>query len=328
MKFHATITRYAALAMVLAFAFALGGSSSAAAGAPSQLTIAYQPGLGYAAILILKETGWLEHDFPHTTVNWRQLTSGSVVRDGMIAGTIQVGVIGTGPYLIGWAHGVPWKIISNIADMDLWLCTKDPKIQSLKDIKPGMQIGMPAPDSTEGIALRKGAKDQLGNAHALDNDIVAVAHPQGLAAVMNGQLTAHFTSPPFEFEEVARGAHVAFDSNAAFGPTTFTEVVMPVNFYQQYPDFSATFLGYMERAIKMIKSDPATAARYVAEAEGKPELAAQYKTWMMHKGINYTPIPSGFLKSAAFMKEIGMIDNAPTNIDEIEFPPLLKLGGS
>ncbi|MGH7717206.1 MAG: ABC transporter substrate-binding protein, partial [Vulcanimicrobiaceae bacterium] len=272
--------------------------------------------------------GWLEHDFPHMTVNWRQLTSGSVVRDGMIAGTIQIGVVGTGPYLIGWAHDVPWKIISNVSDMDLWLCSKDPKIQSLKDIKPGMQIGMPAPDSTEGIALRKGAKDILGNAHALDTDIVAIAHPQGLSSLMNGQLATHFTSPPFEFEEVEQGSHLVSRSYEAFGQTRFTEAVMPVNFYQQYPDFSATFLGYMKRAINLIKSDPATAARYVAEAEGKPQLATQYKAWMTHKGITYTDVPGGFVKSAAFMKEIGMIDKAPTSVDQIEFPPLQKLGGS
>ena len=324
----ATVGRQAFLAIALSMTLLNPGPSRAATKAPDDLTIAYQPGLGYATMLILKQTGWLEHDFPQTKVHWRVLTSGSVVRDGMIAGTVQIGVIGAPPFLIGWAHGVPWKVIANVSNMDLWLCAKDPKIRSLKDIKPGMQVGMPAPDSTEGIDLRKGAEEQLGNAHALDGSMVAVAHPQGLVALLNGQLSMHFTSPPFEFEEVAQGAHVIFDSQSVFGDSTFTAVVMPTSFYDSYPDFSATFLGYMKRAIDLIHKDPITAARYVAEAEGKPNLSAQYKAWMTHKGIRYTVVPSGFLEMGAFMNKIGLIDKVPASINDIEFPPLVNLKGS
>ncbi|MGH7661875.1 MAG: ABC transporter substrate-binding protein [Vulcanimicrobiaceae bacterium] len=314
------------VAAVLVFTFFTAGSSGAAVNAPAQLTIAYQPGIGYAPILVMKEAGWLEHDFPQMSVQWRQLSNGAAIRDGMISGKIQAGVLAAGPFLIGWAHGVDWKIISNVSDMDLWLCTMNPHIHSLKDIKTGMQIGMPAPDSIEAVVLRKGAEEQLGNAHALDTNIVAIPHPEGLTALVNGQLTAHLTSAPFEFEEVAHGAHVILDSKSLFGKTTFVAAVMPTSFYDQYPGFAAAFRRDVQRAIKLIETNPALAARYVAQAESKPSLTSQFKGWMTHKGVSYTTRPSGFLKIAAFMEQIGMISKAPTNTAAIEFPAAQKLG--
>lgn len=212
--------------------------------------------------------------------------------------------------------------------MDLWLCTKDPSVHNLKDIKPGMQIGMPSPDSADAIALRKEAENQLGNPHALDSNFLAISHPNGLAALTDGQLAAHMTSPPFEFEEVDRGAHVVFDSSTVFGKITFTAAAMPTAFYNEYPEFSAKFLDYVQRAIALIKSDPATAARDVAEASGKPELASQYKSWMTRKGVSYDARPAGFMKTAEFMQKIGMIDKVPPSIRDIELPPLQKLGGN
>jgi NitT/TauT family transport system substrate-binding protein len=315
------------LCAAIAIAILCTTSTRAAGPAPKSVTIVYQYGLAYAPLLIIKQEHWIEKDFPQTTVAWNTLTSGAVVRDGLISGTIQVGILGASPFLIAWDHGAPIKLIANTSDMDLWLCTKDPNVHSLKDFKAGMQIGMPAPDSADAIALRKEAESQLGNPHALDSSFVAISHPNGVAALENGQLAAHMTSPPFEFEEVDHGAHVIFDSSSAFGRITFTAAAMPTSFYDAYPDFGAKFLGYIERAIKLIKSDPQTAAREVAEASGKPELASQYRAWMSRKGVFYDAEPAGFMKTAAFMKKIGMLGRVPASMQEIEFPPLQKLQG-
>ncbi|MGH7660017.1 MAG: ABC transporter substrate-binding protein [Vulcanimicrobiaceae bacterium] len=316
------------LCAAIAIALLCTSGTLAADPAPKSVTIVYQYGLAYAPLLIIKQEHWIEKDFPQTTVTWNTLTSGAVVRDGLIAGTIQVGILGASPFLIAWDHGAPIKLIANTSDMDMWLCTKDPNVHSLKDFKPGMQIGMPAPDSADAIALRKEAENQLGNAHALDSNFVAISHPNGLAALETGQLTAHMTSPPFEFEEVERGAHVIFDSSSAFGRITFTAAAMPTSFYDAYPDFAAKFLGYIQRAIKLIKSDPEKASHEVAEASGKPELASQYKAWMTRKAVFYDAQPAGFMKTASFMKKIGIIDRVPVNIQEIELPPLQKLRGN
>ena len=324
------MSRPFAAAIVLLFMCAnLGYRSSAAApNAPSHLTIAYQPGLGYAPLLIMKQERWIEKDFPATSVKWVQLSSGAAIRDGILSDTLQVGVVGTAPWLVGWAAGVDWKIIACASNMDLWLNVMDPKIKSLKDLKPGEQIALPAPDSIQAFALRKGAQQQLGNARALDTDLVALSHPLGLAALLNKQVTGHLSAPPFEFQEVERGAHTIFNSHEAMGETCFTAATMATSFYSRYPQLAAKFLEYMQRADSLIASDTARAALYVAEAEGHAEYAGKFKGWMTHVGVAYTVVPSGFMKYANFMKQIGVISKEPANVKELELPPLQPLGGN
>jgi len=321
--------RVSAVVACLALILALHPARpQAAENAPAHVAIAYQPGLGYAPLLIIKQNKWIEKGFPGTTVEWRELSNGATIRDGIISNTLQVGVVGTAPWLVGWARGVPWKLLACASNMDMWLNVMDPNIKSLKDLKPGDQIALPAPDSIQAFALRKGAQELLGNPHALDTNMVAMPHPLGLQALLSHQAVGHLTSPPFEFEEIDRGAHTIFNTHDVMGDTCFTAVTMPTAFASQYPDFTAKLLGYVQQADKMIKSSPAEAAKYIAEAETKPELAAQYKAWLAHPGIAYTVTPSGFLKYATFMKQIGSIDKAPADIKELELPALQPLGGS
>jgi ABC-type nitrate/sulfonate/bicarbonate transport system substrate-binding protein len=82
-----------ALAAVLALAAVAtgcgGGKTTAAGGAakaPSHVTIAYQPGIAYAPLIVIKHDGTLEKQFPDTTVTWKVLSSGAAVRDGIVSG--------------------------------------------------------------------------------------------------------------------------------------------------------------------------------------------------------------------------------------------------
>ncbi len=296
--------------------------------APPTLTIAYQPGIGYAQLLIMRQEKWIETDFPATTVTWRVLTSGDVIRDQIIAGQVQIGAGGTGPFLVGWAKGVDYRLIAGMNEMDLWLNAKDPNLKSLKDFKPGMKIAMPALDAIQAVALKKGAEKELGDPKKLDSLLVSMAHPEGLQNLLSGQINGHFTSPPFQFQEVDQGAHTVYHSKDAFGVTTFNAVYTTRKFYDDYPAFGQKFYDYVKRATDLIHNDPDRAAGIIAAADNRPGDAAKYKGWITHEGIAYTLKPSGFLVQAEFMKQIGLIPKIPPNMKEIELPPLQPLGGS
>ena len=182
-----------------------GGAGGGSGGTGDNMTIAYQPGIGYAQLLILKQEGWLEEDLPETEVAWEQLTTGAAVREGMLAGDIQVGSGGTGPFLVGYSSDVDWKVLSALNEMDLWLMVVDEQIQDLGDFRDG-SIAVPAPDSMQAVVLRKGAQEQLGDASALEDNIVALSHPDGLQALLNGEVSGHLTAPPFQFQEQDDGA--------------------------------------------------------------------------------------------------------------------------
>ncbi len=294
--------------------------------APARVTIAYQPGLGYAQLIIMKRQQVLEKRFPNTTFEWKILAAGAPIRDGMIAGQIQVGAGGTGPFLVGWDRGVGWRILSSLNQMDLWLMAMDPNIKSLRDIKPGMQIGLPAPDSIQAVVLRRAAQQQLGNPNALDQNMVAIAHPAGVQALLGGQLAAHLTSPPFQFQEKDAGARVVLRSFDVFGPHTFNSVWVMESFYNEYPEFNKAFYEAIVEATRLIKEMPAEAARLVAEEEGGQVSPQTYRDWMTREGMVYDTVPRGFLKFAEFMRSIGMISKAPSSIKELTVPLLGDAG--
>lgn len=302
------------------------GPTPGAIKAPSKVTIAYQPGLGYAQLIIMKRQQVLEKKFPNTTFEWKILAAGAPIRDGMIAGQIQVGAGGTGPFLVGWDRGVGWRILSSLNQMDLWLMAVDPNIKTLKDIKPGMQIGLPAPDSIQAVVLRRAAQQQLGNPNALDQNLVAIAHPAGVQALLGGQLAAHLTSPPFQFQEKDAGARVILRSFDVFGPHTFNSVWVLESFYNEYPDFNKAFYEAIAEATRLIKEKPDEAARIVAEEEQGQVSPATYRDWLTREGMVYDTVPRGFLKFAAFMKETGMISKVPSSIKELTVPLLGDAG--
>src|SRR5207237_2954367 len=258
-----------------------GAASTTSSGpkAPDTLVIAYQPGIGYAPLLIMKQQHWIEQEYPGTKIEYRLLSNGDAIRDGIISGQIQIGSGGTGPFLVGWGKGVDYRLIAGLNQMDLWLNVKDQGIQSLKDIKPDTKIASPAIDSIQAMALRKLAQDQLGDAHKLDANMVAMAHPDGLQNLFAGAIGAHFTSPPYQFQEVQRGAHTIATSYGAFGPSTFNSTFTTQRFYDQYPEFVRKLYQDIVKAEQMINRDPAGAATMVATADGKPELADQYRQW-------------------------------------------------
>jgi NitT/TauT family transport system substrate-binding protein len=303
-------------------------ASPGAIKAPDSLVIAYQPGIGYAPLLIMKQEKWIETDFPGTRVEYKLLSNGDAIRDGIIAGQIQVGSGGVGPFLVGWAKGVGYQLIASMDKMDLWLNVKDSNIKSVKDLKPGMKVASPAIDSIQAVAFRKEVENQFGDAHHLDSALVAMSHPDGLQNLIAGSIAAHYTSPPFQFQEVDRGAHTIARSYDAFGPSTFNSVFTSQKFYEQYRQFVEKFYGYLQKAEQMIKSDPAGAASVVAAADGKPEIADTYRGWMTHEGVSYDTTPGGFLKYADFMKKIGFIDRTPKSVKELELPFLQKVGGN
>ncbi len=91
--------------------------------------------------------------------------------------------------------------------MPLYLNTRNPAIKSIKDFTEKDRIALPAVKvSMQAIMLQMAAAKEYGenNYTKLDGLTVSMAHPDGVAALMSGasEITAHFTSPPFQFREL------------------------------------------------------------------------------------------------------------------------------
>ena len=279
----------------------------------TSVTIAYQPGLGYAPLLVLKDQKTLEKKLPGVKVEWRELNSGAAIRDGMVSGDIQVGSGGIGPFLVGVTSGIDEKVATGLNDMSLWLMAKKPNIKTMKDLKGAGKIAMPGPDSIQAVVLAKAAQEKLGDATALNSQIVAMGHPDGVQALLAGQLAAHLTSPPFQEQEQAKGAHKIITSYEVFGEHTFNSVFTKTQFAACNPKFMDALVGGVQSANQLLSNSPTKAAAILAKEMGiSPSEAKQQIT---AKDVKFTSTPKGFGTFAKFMHQIGLSKSVPKTQD-------------
>ena len=317
----------AGVAALAATATAGGTHARASIPAPSKVTIAYQPGIGYAPLIVLKTHHTLETQFPGTTFSWKVLSSGSAVTTGIISGDIQVGAGGVGPLLVAWAAGVDLKAIAPLDWGDLWLMAKDPAIKTVADLK-GKKIAMPGTTSIQAVVLRKMAQVKLGDAHALDSGIVAMDHPEAMQALLSGQIDAHLTSAPYQLQEKVRGAHVVARSYQYFGAHSFLGAWETSKFYAQYPAFSQKLYADVQGAIALINKNPTQVAHLLQDDSGGTPSWRQYKQWLAASGLTYTTRPLGMMRFANFMNKIGLINKMPVSWRDLVFPPVYGTNGS
>jgi NitT/TauT family transport system substrate-binding protein len=312
------------LLTALIAATALGGGKAVA---PGKITIAYQPGLGYAPLILMKQQRTIERQFPGTQVDWRVLASGTPITNGVISGDIQIGAVGVGPMLVGWARGVNWRVIAPLNEGDLWLMAKDPEIKTIADLR-GKRIATPTRTSIQAVVLRKMAEVKLGSSRALDAGLIDMDHPDGMQALLTGQIDAHFTSPPFQFQEKVRGAHVVSKSYNYFGAHTFLVTVMTQKFYDEYPQFARAFYNNVVAMETLIKKKPDMVAKILQEDAGGLPTNRQFKQWLVNPALNWTTRPRGLMRTATFMHRTGQIPKAPSAWTELVFPPVVPTKGS
>lgn len=201
----------AALSMLLLLAGCGGDSKKtekpAAPKAEKKISIAYQYGLAYAPAVIAKEQGLIEKYYKEAAgeaikVEWVQMASGANINTGITSGNIDVGFMGLGPAITGISKGLNYKIFTNLSGQEHGMMSNDPAIKSVKDlIGTKKQIALVNIGSIQHIILAKALADNGMDAHALDSNLVAMKHPDGMAALESGSLPCHLTSSPYIFME-------------------------------------------------------------------------------------------------------------------------------
>ena len=305
----------------------VSGFGPALAAATNEIRIAGQFGLVYAPLMIAKKLQIFEKYGLRPV--WKEYGSGAAVREGLVSGEVDVGFMGIPPFLIGWDKGCPWKAALGFVVIPVGLVTYDSSIKSLKDFKSTHKIALPSPGSVQHILLAMAAEKELGSASALDQNLVAMAHPDGAAALISKRgIAAHFTTPPYLFEELSQpGFHTVVDDIEAFGqPFSFNVGVASEKFHDRNPVAYACFVAAVSEAMAWINTNKKEAADILAPEFGlTPEKTYTYMTW---PGMDYTTAPYGLLGFADFMQEAGYISNAPKDLSEIAWENLLAFVGN
>src|SRR5687768_12488856 len=311
--------------LVLTLAVAASGAGAQEA---KQLRIVKQPGLGYLQLIVMRELKLIEKRAPGVEIEWRQLTSGPVIRDAMIAGQMDIGSGGVGPFVQAVDRGLDWKTLGALNEMPLFLNCARPDIKKLADLKPTDRIAMPAIGSMQHVLLQMQMEKELGGAKKLNQQIVAMSHPDGTAAILSKrEITCHLSSPPFQYEQLrGTGIHKLFDSYQVIGGAhTFNLTWASEKWVKANPKLVQAFVAALREATDFVNAKPAEAARLYVSSEKSKSSEAEILAIMKQDGIKYTMTPSSFVKVAAFMGKIGMIKKLPASWKDYAFEHLHTL---
>ena len=292
--------------------------ASSGAGAdcvPSTFSIGRGTGLGYAPMIVAEGAHIFEKKFPDTKFKWQVLSGGSASRDAMLSGSIDMGAGGITPFLVGWDKGIDAKVLSSAGDLDYWLVAMNKEVKTIADITPSMRIAVTSPDSGQAIALNTDAQAKLG--HDVKSQMVPMPHPDALAALISGQVDLHYSSPPFQYQELAEGAHVVAKGTEAWGGP-FAFALISVN--KKTADCAVFAKGLYDgivQAMNILKTQPEEAAKFLSDSDNGKTSVEQYEGYLKQPGIDWTPVPHKVIVTAKASKAAGTISKVPSSMSEI-----------
>ena len=307
------------LILIMTLSLAACGGGDETADGKTKLTIAHQYGIAYAPLEVMKPQKLIEKHYDGVEVEWSTLNSGSAINEGFLSGDIDVGAMGVAPAITGVTSGVPYKICSNMSAQPHKIMTNNPNIKSLKDITDE-KIALVNIGSIQHILLAMAAKEQLGDAHALDENIAAMAHPDGMSSLISGSVDCHLTTSPYVFKEAEEDGITEVEALESVWPSgnSFIVAVASTDLQENNPELYDAVVAALAEAIDYINNNTAEAAEMLCEAEDVD--AATMEKWLTDKDCVYSTETKGVMDMANFMAEEGFLENeGPKDFSDLAF---------
>ena len=326
-----------ALTMFLATMLPLGARAEM-----SEIKVAQQYGIGYLPLMIMENQKLIEKHAKangvDVTVDWAKFAGGNVMNDALLSNSMQFASGGVGPLVTLWAKtrgNLDVKAISAINSMPLYLNTRNPAVKSIKDFTDKDKIALPAVKvSIQAVTLQMAAEKAFGEGqqNKLDPLTVSMSHPDAQLALLSGQseITAHFGSPPFQYQQLKNPAiHTVLSSYEVLGgPATFNVVWTTSKFRSENPKLYDAFVKALDEATALINKDKHWAAEaYLRISKDKASLQ-EIEDMLNDPAIVYTTTPQNVMKYVDFMLKIGSIKGRPDSWKDLFFPEAHNLPGS
>lgn len=313
-----------ALSILLAAAISLSLAASGCSGRNSggknkqSLSIAEQFGLAYAPLQIIKELKLLEKNLHGAEIKWKQLGNTAAIREAMLADEVDAGFMAIPPFLIGWDKGMNWKIACGLSSNPVGLVTNKENINSIKDFTSNDKIAVPQPGSVQHILLSMASEKFFVDSHKLDSQLVTMAHPDGMNALLSGkEISAHFTSPPYLSNELKqKGMKQVLSGKEAIGTDfTFIVGVASEKLHNKKPEMYNALIKSIGEAIEYLDKNPEESSVILSKAYGmtKDEVLA----YLHSDGVEYKLNVEGVNEFADFMKRNKYISKTPASSKEV-----------
>jgi NitT/TauT family transport system substrate-binding protein len=309
----------------------------------NNLKIAEQYGISYLPLMIMEDQHLVEKYAKEAGINdlkvsWSKFAGGNVMNDALLSDSLHFASGGVAPMITLWAKtrgNYDVKAVSALNSMPLYLNTRNPNVKTIKDFTEKDKIALPAVKvSIQAVTLQMAAEQAFGagQQNKLDKLTVTMSHPDGQAALISGnsEVDAHFTSPPFQYQELDKpGIHKVLDSYQVLGgPASFNLVWTTTKFRNENPKVYAAFTKALDEATAMINKDKKWAAEaYLRISKDKDSLDNVMKV-LNDPEVKFTTTPQNVIKYVDFMHKIGSIKAKPASWKDLFFPNVHNLPGS
>jgi NitT/TauT family transport system substrate-binding protein len=320
-------------------AVVVGLAAAPVAAETDTIRIAEQFGIGYLPLQVMRQHGLIEKHAEalglELTTEWLQFSGGSAMNDALLSGSLDLASGGVGPLLTIWDRtngSLNVKGVAAINSMPLYLNTNDPDVRSIEDFNDQDRIALPSVKVSIQARTLQMAAEQAGMPYdALDDITVSMPHPEGVAALTSEtEITAHLTSPPFQYQELAdpKIRRVLSSYDVLGGPSTFNVVYAPASFRDDNPKAYQAFVDALNEAMEMIYEDAAAAARVYIEQSNSKEDPTTIQKMIDDPEIRFTTAPQNTMKYAEFMHKVEAIRNLPESWKDYFFEDIHHLEGS
>jgi NitT/TauT family transport system substrate-binding protein len=337
------IDRIRRLAIALALWVTAAIAPSAAAEADT-VRIARQYGIGYLQIVVMEHEKLLEkhakaQGIPDLKVTWHTYADGTVANDGILSGNLDFVAGGLGSFVTLWDRTrglLDVKGVAALNSMPMLLNSRNPAVRSIRDFTDADRIALAGVKvSSQAVTLQLAAAQAFGevNWNKLDPLTVNMAHPTAMQALLGGrgEVTAHFTSPPYQYDELAQpGVHSVLNSYDVWGgPQTFILAWTTSKFRDQNPKLYAAFQAALAEATDIVNRQRlAAAAMYIRISGDKSKSAEDLAKMLSDPQLRFTLTPENVLKFTAFKARNGTIRAKPESWKDLFFPEIQTAAGS
>lgn len=317
-------------------------AAAAAHAESSRIRIAEQFGVGFLPLHVIRDQKLIERFGKERgleiEVVWAKLSGGAALNEALLADTIDIASGGLAPLLTIWDRtrgSVDVKGVTALVSLPYYLTSRNPDVKTIADFTEKDRIALPSVTvSIQARILQMAAEQAFGPGQfkRLDALTVALPHPEATAAMLGGgtEVTAHFTSPPFQEQQLRDPKiHKVLSSyDVLGGPATAIVLWAKAAFRDDNPGTYAAFLDALAEAVRIIEADKAEAARTYVRVEGSKLDPAFVQSIIESPEITYALTPSHTGKLADFMYRVGAIKNQPKDWRDYFFDNVHDKAGS
>ncbi|MCA3248538.1 MAG: ABC transporter substrate-binding protein [Tagaea sp.] len=315
---------------------------SVLAQAKTEISISRQPGILYMPTHVIEKRGLVEKHAARLGVRapkvaWVNFAGGGAQQDALLSGSVDMINTGTGNLLLLWDRtrgGV--KGIAASSAQPLGLVTREDRIRTLEDFRPGDKIAVPTVKvSTQAILLQMAAGRMFGAARVghFDDLTVQLSHPDAYAALRNAahEVRSHFAAPPFQFyalKNVPGARQIATSAEIIGGPLTQGQFFATTRFADANPAFVRAVRAAAEEAKAAIESETRACVETYREVTGDRTDTGEILDLLAQPGMMEWNIhPQGTMKFAAHLHAIGTLRTAPASWRDYYLPVAHDLPG-